>query len=190
MPAAPCEGFLHRFYLAVVLAAVTLAGLAPASAAPFCDGFEPVRDRLYATYIGLVMEDLRGIDGADGDRALNERVAELSQAYVRKAAFGDMIYLRKLIGIGLFTAASTQHEPLERTFKLVCDVAQRAPNVLDPLTCAAIALDRARRSEADNRALARRMVEYARGKVDEDRSIGDPRKVLDDVATVAGCAQD
>ena len=159
----------------------------PAVAGEACANFAQAKDHLYSVYIGMVAEDVRAIPHADDDKTLRTGLEELAKSYAAKTQFGDIVYLKKLIGIGLFTAYGSNQEPPDGTTRLTCNLARTSPQVLEALTCAAIALDGARRSNPNSNELVRRMVTLAREKIESDR---DPnaQKLVDEVAPVLlGC---
>jgi hypothetical protein len=178
-----------------VAACLTIAGWLFAgtgsATAQSCANFAQAKERLYLIYIAMVAQDVRAIPNTGDQKALNASIEELARTYAQKAQSGDSVYLQKLIGIGLFTAYGSSQEPVDTTFRLACDVAQKGPMVLEPLTCAAIALDGARRFHPTSKELARRMVQLARDKIETDRNGAAARKMVDDVAPVLlGCASD
>jgi hypothetical protein len=76
-----------------------------------------------------------------------------------------------LIGIGLFTALAVNAQPLDVTFKLACESANGnclPRNVIDPLTCAVIAVDRSRLNKPANRQIASEMIELAKSNLTSD----------------------
>jgi hypothetical protein len=164
-----------------------LAGAAGAQA-PACSGFPQVKTRLYSLFIVLVADDLRALPNAGDQVALQAGVEALAQSYAEKSRFGDSVYLSKLVGVGLFSAMGLNQEPIGVTFRVVCNMAGWSPRVLDPLGCAAIALDGSRRENADNRALARRMVAVAQEKIAEDRNSGAQRLYDESAPVLLACA--
>lgn len=154
-----------------------------------CENFPRIKDRLYAVYIAAVAQDIRAIPNADGE-TLRASLAELARSYAQKTQFGDFVYWRKLMGVGLFTAAGANGEAPDATFRLACTLAQSSPQVLEALTCAAIALDGARRFHPNSKGLVRRMATIAREKLETDR---DPnaQKLVDEAEPVLlGCVAD
>jgi hypothetical protein len=167
-----------------------LLAAADGAAAQICAGFPQAKDRLYSVYIAMVADDVRAIPGTAGPEQLSSRLEELARSYAARARFGDSVFLQKLIGIGLFTAHGSGQEPVEATFRVACDVAQAGPMVLEPLTCAAVALEGSRRSHPDNRALARRMVDLARDRIATDRNGVHAQRLVDEIAPILlACAE-
>lgn len=167
--------------LAALLCVAMLAS-PPAFAAP-CPNFDETRNVAYTPYIRLVLGDLRAIDRSKGDAAFNAALNALSAKYAAGNTAGDV---RKLIGIGLFNAMAAKAEPAKATFDLVCRSArnQLPPvNVLDPLACAVIALDRSRREDPTNRRTANEMIELAKKNLDTDP---DPASAREAFAAVTG----
>ena len=153
-----------------------------ALAAP-CANFDDTRNAAYLPYIQLVLGDIRAIDRSRGDGAFNTAMNALSTKYARGTTAEDV---RKVIGIGLFNAMAAKAEPAEATFTLACQSARnKLPpvNVLDPLACAVIALDRSRRENPANRRVANEMIELARQNLGVDP---DPASARVAVAAVAG----
>jgi hypothetical protein len=149
---------------------VALIVTSPLQAAP-CVNLEAARKASYTPYIELVVDDIKAIDRGRGDAAFTASMNELSSTYARGATAGSAGDVRKLIGIGLFTAMASNAEPLDVTFKLVCESAKKLlppRNVLDPLACAVIAVDRSRRQAPANRQLANDMIELARSTLASD----------------------
>jgi hypothetical protein len=154
----------------------------PALATP-CANFDDTRNVAYMPYIKLVVGDLRAIDRSKGDAAFNAAVNALSAKYASGNTAEDV---RKLIGIGLFNAMAAKAEPAKAAFDLVCRSArnQLPPvNVLDPLACAVIALDRSRREDPNNRRTANEMIELARKNLNTDP---DPASAREGFAAVTG----
>lgn len=175
--------------VASMVAAVWLFAQPGTAVAQACENFAQVKDRLYAVYIAAVAQDVRAIPNADSE-TLRAGLAELARSYAQKTQFGDFVYWRKLMGIGLFTAAGANGEPPDGTFRLACTLAQSSPQVLEALTCAAIALDGARRFHPNSKGLVRRMMTIAREKIETDR---DPnaQKLVDEAEPVLlGCVSD
>ena len=165
----------------ITAALISLALSRAAVAAP-CPNFDATREIAYSPYIQLVLADLRAIDRSKGDAAFNAGMNALSTKYARGATAGDV---RKLIGIGLFNAMATKAEPVEATFGLACQSAKnKLPpvNVLDPLACAVIAVDRSRKDVPANRKLATEMVELAKQNLGTDP---DPASAREAYAAVA-----
>ena len=128
-------------------------------------------------------DDLRAIDRSKGDAAFNAAMTALSNKYAKGNTAEDV---RKLIGIGLFNAMAGKVEPVEATFWLVCQSARnKLPpvNVLDPLACSVIALDRSRREVPANRRIANEMIELARQTLSVDP---DPDSAREALAVVGG----
>ena len=162
--------------------AVWLAASASALAAP-CANFDDTRNAAYLPYIQLVLGDIRAIDRSKGDAAFNAGMNALSTKYARGTNAEDV---RKLIGVGLFNAMAAKAEPAEATFGLACQSARnKLPpvNVLDPLACAVIALDRSRKDVPANRRVANEMMELARQNLSVDP---DPASARAAIAAVAG----
>lgn len=165
-----------------VLLLISLSASRSALAAP-CASFDDTRNAAYMPYIQLVLGDIRAIDRSKGDAAFNAGMNALSTKYARGTDAEDV---RKLIGIGLFNAMAAKAEPAEATFTLACQSARtKLPpvNVLDPLVCAVIALDRSRKEVAANRRVANEMMELARQNLGVDP---DPASARQAVAAVAG----
>jgi hypothetical protein len=162
--------------------AIWLATSPPAIAAP-CPNFDDTRKAAYLPYIQLVLGDLRAIDRSRGDAAFNAAMNNLSTKYASGKTAEDV---RKLIGIGLFNAMAAKAEPADATFTLACQSARnKLPpvNVLDPLACAVIALDRSRNAKPENRRIANEMIELARQNLATDP---DPASARAAVAAVSG----
>jgi len=153
-----------------------------ALAAP-CASFDDTRSAAYLPYIHLVLGDIRAIDRSKGDAAFNAGMNALSNKYSQGKTAEDV---RKLIGIGLFNAMAAKAEPAEATFTLVCQSARNKlppPNVLDPLACAVVALDRSRNEVPINRRTANEMIELAKQNLTVDP---DPPSARAAFATVTG----
>ena len=164
------------------LVGIALVASPPAIAAP-CPNFDDTRNAAYLPYIQLVLGDLRAIDRSRGDAAFNAAMNNLSTKYASGKTAEDV---RKLIGLGLFNAMAAKAEPAEATFTLACQSARnKLPpvNVLDPLACAVIALDRSRKEKPENRRIANEMLELARKNLDTDP---DPASARNAVAAVSG----
>jgi hypothetical protein len=158
---------LHKIFACAALAVAIM----PVKAAEPCSDIERARQATYLQYAKLVVDDVNTARKNTSNVPFNTAIQQLGASYVRTARFGDTVALRKLIGLGLFTALAANAQPLDTTFKLVCELAQRAPQpllTLDPLTCAVIAVDGARRDDQENRALARYMVDLARVRMASD----------------------
>jgi hypothetical protein len=182
---AGTEDSVKRLGISTVAAAgLWLLAAAHGAAAQICAGFPQVKDRLYSVYTAMVADDVRAILRTEGDEEFHVRVEKLARSYADKARFGDSRYLQRLIGIGLFTAHGSSQEPLEITFRVTCELAHKGPMVLEPLTCAAIALDGARRTQPNNRELARQMVALARDKIATDRNGANAQTLVDEVAPI------
>jgi hypothetical protein len=154
----------------------------PAFAAP-CANFDDTRNAAYMPYIQLVLGDLRAIDRSKGDAAFNAAVNALASKYSRGNTAEDV---RKVIGIGLFNAMAAKAEPAETTFQLACRSARnKLPpvNVLDPLACGVIAIDRARKDLPLNRQTANEMLELAKQNLAVDP---DPASAQAAVMAVSG----
>src|SRR4051812_35171850 len=95
-------------------------GVTPALAQS-CADFATARDRLYATYIAMIADDLRAIPAA-GDH--NAAIRDLTAQYTQKAQSGNAVWHQKLIGLGIFLAAGSNSEPADATFTHTCDLAQ------------------------------------------------------------------
>jgi hypothetical protein len=67
---------------------------------------------------------MRTIDQRKGDAAFNAAIGEPGNTYARGATAGDGAAVRKLIGIGLFTAMAADTEPLDAPFRLACESAK------------------------------------------------------------------
>jgi len=154
----------------------------PAFAAP-CANFADTRNAAYMPYIQLVIGDLRAIDRSKGDAAFNAAINALANKYSRGNTAEDV---RKVIGIGLFNAMAAKAEPAETTFQLACRSARnKLPpvNVLDPLACAVIAIDRSRKELPANKQIANDMLELAKQNLGVDP---DPGSARADVMAVSG----
>jgi hypothetical protein len=154
----------------------------PAFAAP-CANFDDTRNAAYMPYIQLVLGDLRTIDRSKGDAAFNAAVNALANKYSRGNTAEDV---RKVIGIGLFNAMAVKGEPAEATFQLACRSARnKLPpvNVLDPLACAVIAIDRTRKDLPANKQIANDMLELAKQNLGADP---DPATARAAVLAVSG----
>jgi len=163
--------------------------VAPALAQSCVDAdFAAARDHLYATYMAMVAEDLQAIP-VGGDH--NAAIRELTAQYTQKAQSGDMAWHQKLIGLGIFLASGSNSEPDDWTFKHTCKLTLDTPMVLEPLTCAAIALDGPRRFIPGNKELARRMVQRAYEKIETDRYGANARRFVEENApAISACASD
>jgi hypothetical protein len=153
-----------------------------------CKDFAAGRKSTYALYSTLVLDDVRAIQkGQD----INAAIGALATKYVVMVkSTGDPAAFRKLIALGLLTALSSDKEPQEATFKLVCSAAKLPPpNVLDPLTCAVVALDGSRRNTIANRTLAKAMVEVAKKNLARDSKPAAAQKLFDEISPfVLSCA--
>jgi hypothetical protein len=169
------------------LVGVALVAGSPAFAAP-CTNFDDTRNAAYMPYIQLVLGDLRAIDRGRGDAAFNAAVNALATRYSRGNTAEDV---RKVIGIGLFNAMAVRGEPADTTFQLTCRSARnKLPpvNVLDPLACAVIAIDRSRKELPANRAIANEMLELAKQNLSADPDPGSARAAILAVSGgVIGC---
>jgi hypothetical protein len=176
----------------VIACAVLAAAIAPARAADSCDGMMHARETTYLWYARFVLDDVKAIPKNDPNAPFGAAMEALGRTYARTARFGDIIALRKLIGLGLFTASAAHAPPPEGTFKLICELARRAPQpglTLDPLTCAVVAVDGARRNDGRNRALARQMIDLARTRLAGDQNGPAAQKLFDDlVPIVTACS--
>jgi hypothetical protein len=167
------------------LASICLIASSPSNARS-CVNFDAARKASYVPYIQLVLGDIESIKRGRGDADFNAAIGELGNTYARGANFGDNVAIRKLIGIGLFTAMVANTEPLDVTFRLACESAkQQLPprNVLDPLICAVIAVDRSRGDKPANRPLATDMIELAKSNLASDPNATAARTLF---ATVSG----
>lgn len=157
-----------------------------------CDNFDAARKAAYFPYITGVSDEITAAQKNSSGASINTVIGDLSNTYLQHARAGDGNAVRKLIGLGLFTAYAAKQEPLDVTFKLVCESAkQRMPpiNVADPLACATIALDGTRRANAENRTLAKDMITLARSNLTTDRDTAGAKKLFDTVANTAlACA--
>jgi hypothetical protein len=166
---------------------VSLVISTSALAAP-CANFDDTRNAAYMPYIQLVLGDIRAIDRSKGDAAFNAGMNALSTKYARGTNAEDV---RKLIGVGLFNAMAAKAEPAEATFGLACQSARnKLPpvNVLDPLACAVIALDRSRKDVPANRRVANEMMELAKQNLAVDPDPASARAAITAVAgSVLGC---
>lgn len=168
-------------------AAAFWLGLGPAFAQS-CADFAAARSQIYFIYIGKVAADLRAIP-ADGDH--NAAIRDLTAEYTQKAQSGNSVFHQKLIGLGLFLTAGSNADPAEATFKHTCEMAETSPLVLEPLACAAIALDGARRYLPGNKALAQRMLQRARDNIASDSEGANARRFVDEIAPVLqACASE
>jgi len=157
--------------VAQAIAGVCIGLIAGSPAYARCANIAATRNQAYTPYIQLVLDDLKAIDRSKGDAAFNASVNALAEKYTRAGDKGDANAVRRVIGIGLFTAMATNAEPQEATFKLVCQAAKRQlppRNVVDPLTCAVIAVDGSRLTVAANRQLAKEMLDAAKANLDVD----------------------
>jgi hypothetical protein len=151
------------------------------AAAAGCLIFDAARNAAYVQYIRLVVDEVKSSIGK-GDAAVNASVQELSSKYAGLANVGDVVAVRKLIGLGLFTTFAANREPLDVTFKLACESARKhlpPVNVLDPLTCAVIAVDRSRLNEPANQKLAKEMIEMARSNLESDKNGAGARNLFE-----------
>lgn len=167
---------------AAALLSILLTSGPPAFAAP-CVNFDDTRNAAYMPYIQLVLADLRAIDRSKGDAAFNTAVNALANTYSRGNTAEDV---RKVIGIGLFNAMAAKVQPADTTFQLACRSARnKLPpvNVLDPLACAVIAIDRARKDLPENRRVANEMLELAKQNLGVDP---DPSSARASVMAVSG----
>jgi hypothetical protein len=111
----------------------------------------------------------------------------MARKYEQLTRAGDLTSLRKLVALGLFTATAAKREPLDATFKLVCGLAKHpeAPkNVLDPLVCATIAVDGARREDAGNRAMALAMTESAKKNLSADHDPAGAKFLVETISPI------
>jgi hypothetical protein len=165
-----------------IASVVSLLFIIPRSGiAAGCLNFDAARNASYVQYIRLVADEVKSATG-NGNVAFNASIQELSNKYSRLASAGDVVAVRKLIGLGLFTTFAANREPLDVTFKLACEAARRhlpPVNVLDPLTCAVIAVDRSRLNDPANQQLARDMIELARGNLESDKNGIGARNLLE-----------
>jgi hypothetical protein len=176
MIAGTAKGFVALLLISTVVSS--------ALAAP-CTNLDDARQTAYLPYIQLVLGDIRAIDRSKGDAAFNAGMNALSTRYSQGKTAEDV---RKLIGIGLFNAMAAKAEPAEATFTLVCQAAKnKLPpvNVLDPLACAIVALDRSRNEVPVNRRLANEMIELAKQNLNTDP---DPPSARASFAAVTGAA--
>jgi len=167
---------------AAALLCIAMTVSSQALAAP-CANFDDTRNVAYMPYIRLVLGDLRAIDRSKGDAAFNAGMNALSNKYSRGNTAEDV---RKLIGMGLFNAMAAKAEPAEATFELACQSARnKLPpvNVLDPLACAVIAIDRSRKEAPVNRRIANEMIELAKQNLQTDP---DPASAREAFAAVTG----
>jgi hypothetical protein len=153
-----------------------------------CADFTAARDRLYATYIAMIASDLQTIP-SNGDH--NAAIRDLTAQYTQKAQSGNAVWHQKLIALGIFLAAGSNSEPADATFTHTCDLAQDGPMVLEPLTCAAIALDGVRRFIPANKERAQRMVKLAYEKIASDPYGANAKRFVDENApALSACAAD
>jgi hypothetical protein len=177
---------------ALTACAILTTAIAPAGAAESCTGIDHARQTVYIQYAKLVADDVKALSKSNPDVPFNTKMEDLGRSYARAGRFGDVVALRKLIGLGLFTAYATKRPPLDITFKLVCELARRDLQLtLDPLTCAVIAVDGPRRKDRNNRMLARQMIDRARARIANDPNGPAGRKMVDDLApVVTACSVD
>lgn len=157
-----------------------------------CDSFTSARNAAYSPYIRGVLDEVKSIQNTNGGATFDAALGDLGNRYARLATGGDSGAVRKLIGLGLFTAFAAKTEPLETTFKLTCESAKKLlppKNVADPLACAVIALDGTRRANPANRTLAKDMVDVAKSNLMADPNLAGAQQLFDAVApTVLSCA--
>jgi len=169
------------------LLSISIVVTPPALAAP-CVNFDDTRNAAYMPYIQLVVGDLRAIDRSKGDAAFNAAINALASRYSRGNTAEDV---RKVIGIGLFNAMAAKAEPAETTFQLACRSARnKLPpvNVLDPLACAVIAIDRSRKDLPANKKIANEMLELAQQNLTVDPDPASARAAMMAVSGgVIGC---
>ena len=175
----------------VCMGALFLSATQPSIAEP-CVNFDAARNKAYVLYIRGVLDEIKAIQEKRlGDPAFNAALTELGNEYLRRARVGDVSAYRKLIGIGLFGALAAHTQPLETTFKLTCEAAKgklEPVNVLDPLTCAVIAVDGSRRGDPANRRLANEMIEIARTNLAVDKNGQGAQEVFDSISqAVVSC---
>jgi len=174
--------------------AALAANVAYADAAESCAGIDRARQTAYLQYARLVADDVAALSKSNPDVPFNTKMENLGRTYARGTAFGDVVALRKLIGLGLFTAYATKAPPPDTTFKLICELARRdlRPGLtIDPLICGVIAVDGARRDNHDNRTLARQMINRARTRIATDPNGPAAQKMFDDLAPiVTACSAD
>jgi hypothetical protein len=139
-----------------------------------------------------VLDDLSTARKSDSTAPINTVINRMAYRYEQFTRAGDLNSLRKLVALGLFTATAAKREPLDVTFKLVCELAKNPPspeNVIDPLICATIALDGARRDDAANRAMALAMIDRARKNLATDHDPAGARYLFETISPiVAACA--
>jgi hypothetical protein len=166
--------------------------LASSSAGAACDNFETARNAAYMPYMRLVSEEIAAAQMSDSGTSTNTTINRLAAKYEQYTRVGDLVALRKLIALDLFTAFAAKREPLDVTFKLTCELARkpRPPeNVIDPLVCATIALDGSRRGDAANRSIATDMIDRAKKNLATDRDPAGARGLFDTIAPVVlACA--
>ena len=162
------------------------------SCAAACDISEQALYAAYRPFLQIAIDETTSVYKKTNNYSFNAASEELVKKNAPLLKVGDARAVRLLIGLGLFTANATKKEPLDVTFKLVCEAAKRglAPrNVGDPLACAVIALYGSRRDSAENRALAKEMFELAKSNLASDPDQDDARYRLEIVAPVIGnCA--
>jgi hypothetical protein len=169
--------------LAWVIAGTAAGGVTQES----CENFDRARQATYPQYARFVLDDVEAIRKGNADASFGAALENLGRTFARSASAGDLVAVRKLIGLGLFTATAAQASPPEITFRLVCELARRQlepPHALDPLTCAVIAVDGARQSDERNRSLAKQMIDLAHAEVVVDRNGLVARKMFDEVAPI------
>ena len=169
-----------------------LVGTSCSASAATCENIEKAREAAYFPYVRLVSDEISEARKNDGTAPINTIINRLANKYEQFTRAGDLVSLRKLVAIGLFTAMAARKEPLDVTFKLVCELARKPQppeNVIDPLLCATIAVYGARRDDAANRALALGMIDRARKNLATDRDPAGAKYLFETISPiVAVCA--
>lgn len=159
-----------------------------------CDNFEAARKAAYFNYAKLVVDGIKEAQKSEGGTPINTVINQLAHKYEQFARAGDEQALRKLIGLGLFTAIAANREPLDVTLNLACGMAKRQPppeNVLEPLACATIVVDGSHRENPANRSTARAMVDLAKKNLTTDHSPAGARSLFDTIAPIiTACASE
>jgi hypothetical protein len=157
------------------------------SCAAACDISDNVRYAAYRPFLQIAIDETAEVYKKNDNYSFNAASDELIKKNAPLLKVGDARAVRLLIGLGLFTAGATNKEPLDVTFKLACEAAKRGlspRNVGDPLTCAVTALYGSRWASAENRTLARQMLELAKTNLASDPDQTDARYRLEIVASI------
>lgn len=162
------------------------------TAAATCEHFEKARDAAYHPYVRLVLEDLSTAQKSDASVPISTVIDRMARKYEQSMRAGDLTSLRKLVALGLFTAMAAKREPLDVTFKLVCELAkhpQPPENVIAPLVCATIAVGGPRREDAANQAMALAMTESAKTNLSTDHDPAGAKFLFETISPiVTACA--